>query len=423
MCYLITLGIGRMEIDWGKKNFVRDHYVLFKPTDYKEELTNYKNDDRCDDLTLIEENQYGYSRKLSTIKKRLDLLGYDINSIERIFNEEIHFFIDHGHELPLSFTDFYNVLLELDISEVDTVSIENEYGDFDPGEFASRCVMEESHIKSAFIKYLFNGKSECYHAFKWEISDFIENIDPYLVLRILAEKSDNEDLDVNWFCTDFLDNELQENPANNREITSFLPPEKQILIVTEGSSDTDILRKTIGDLYPEISDFFNFIDMSSNYPFTGVGELKKFCQGLCKINIQNNVIVIFDNDTAGKEKFNIIHAVHKPASLVIIKLPDYSEFSHILTSGPQGDTFEDINGRAVAIECFLDFTSVNHESYIRWTAYNRNVNQYQGELWNKDDYIKEFHKRCLTDGSYNTTKLRFLIDYIVESWIKRNISS
>lgn len=86
MCYLITLGIGRMEIDWGKKNFVRDHYVLFKPTDYKEELTNYKNDDRCDDLTLIEENQYGYSRKLSTIKKRLDLLGYDINSIERIFN-------------------------------------------------------------------------------------------------------------------------------------------------------------------------------------------------------------------------------------------------------------------------------------------------------------------------------------------------
>lgn len=416
-----------MEIDWGKKVSTRDHYVLFKPTDYNEELTNYKTDDTCGDLAVCEDCQNGYSRKLSTIKKRLDLLGYDINSIEQMFNEQIQFYQRHDYKISMSFTDFCNVILELDISEIDTVSIENEYVDYDPGEFVRRCIMEEPHIKSAFIKYFFNGKEEQYHDFKWDISDFLESLDPYLILRILAENPNNLEFDVNWFYSDYLASEglceSQNNyQSNNSEITSFLPIDKKILIVTEGSTDSDILRKTINVLYPEVSDFFNFIDMKQNYPFTGVGELCKFCKGLCKINILNNVIVIFDNDTAGVEKYNYCtQLLQKPKSLVIITLPDYPEFSRMLTYGPQGQTIEDINGRAVAIECFLDFDSVQKRTHIRWTSYNRDINQYQGELEDKDRYTKRFHESCLTNGSYNITKLEFLIDYIVKSWVDRNI--
>ena len=417
-----------MEIDWGKKVSTRDHYVLFKPTDYNEELTNYKTDDTCGDLAVCEDCQNGYSRKLSTIKKRLDLLGYDINSIEQMFNEQIQFYQRHDYKISMSFTDFCSVLLELNIFEIDTVSIENENVDYDPGEFVRRCIMEEPHIKSAFIKYFFNGKKEQYHDFKWEISDFLEGLDPYLILRILAENPKNLEYDVNWFYSDYLASEglcvSQNNyQSNSGEITSFLPINKKILIVTEGSSDSGILRKTINSLYPEISDFFNFIDMKHNYPFTGVGELCNFCKGLCKINIQNNIIVIFDNDTAGVEKYNFCtQSLQKPNSLVIIKLPDYSDFLHMKTCGLQGETIEDINGRAVAIECFLDFDSVQIKTQIRWTSLNNKINQYQGELENKDFYTRKFHKSRLTDGSYDITKLRFLIDYIVKSWVDRNIA-
>lgn len=196
-----------------------------------------------------------------------------------------------------------------------------------------------------------------------------------------------------------------------------LSDDKKILIVTEGSSDTRILRKTINDMYDDISDFFNFIDMKENYPFVGVGELYNFCKGLCKINVKNNIIVIFDNDTAGIEKYNESLKLKKPTNLLITKLPNHTDFNVFTTIGPQGETDEDINGRAVAIECFLDFESQN--PYVRWTAYIKKMKEYQGAIERKDEYVENFNKKCLTDGSYNTSKLVFLIDDIIKKWIER----
>lgn len=75
---MITLGIGRMEIDWGKNNFFRDHSILFKTSDVK--LIPYYYVDMDSDEPIIEMKE-GYARKLSGIKKRLDLLGYDLVSL------------------------------------------------------------------------------------------------------------------------------------------------------------------------------------------------------------------------------------------------------------------------------------------------------------------------------------------------------
>ena len=80
---------------------------------------------------------------------------------------------------------------------------------------------------------------------------------------------------------------------------------------------------------------------------------------------------------------------------------------------------ENINGRAVAIECFLDFGSVQKSPCVRWTSYNKNERQYQGELESKDEYIRAFKQCDLTDGSYDTSKLEFLIEYIISQWTDR----
>ncbi len=175
----------------------------------------------------------------------------------------------------------------------------------------------------------------------------------------------------------------------------------------------------IDQIYPDISDFFDFVDMKENYPFTGTGNLYNFCVGLCRINIQNNIIAIFDNDTAGLEKYHQSQSLQKPDSFVITKLPDCPEFSSICTLGPQGSSMENINGRAVAIECFLDFGSVQKSPCVRWTSYNKNERQYQGELESKDEYVRAFKQCDLTDGSYDTSKLEFLIEYIISQWTDR----
>ena len=191
----------------------------------------------------------------------------------------------------------------------------------------------------------------------------------------------------------------------------------RILIVTEGSSDSFVLKKAIEELCAEIADFFDFVDMKENYPFTGTGSLYNFCMGLCRINVLNNIMVIFDNDTAGVEKYKQAALLRKPQSFLVTKLPDHPDFCNIQTVGPQGTTTEDINGKAVAIECFLDFDSVPYSPSVRWTEYKKSEKAYQGELENKDEYVRAFKRANLTNSAYDSRKLKYLIEYLIKQWI------
>ena len=84
--------------------------------------------------------------------------------------------------------------------------------------------------------------------------------------------------------------------------------------------------------------------MEKNYPFTGVGSLSNFCLRLSKIHIQNNIIALFDNDTAGNELYNkVIVMEEKPKNLVLCKLPKTKIFNRFETIGPSGKKKTNIN--------------------------------------------------------------------------------
>ena len=159
--------------------------------------------------------------------------------------------------------------------------------------------------------------------------------------------------------------------------------------------------------------------MREHYLFTNTGNLTNFCMGLQKIDILNYIIAIYDNDTTGIQSFNKAKSICKNDNMLIYHLPYLQELKNIKTTGPDGEFYSDINGKAVAIECFLDFHSVNFEPIIRWSNYNETTGQYQGALINKDEYAKQFKRSNLHDGSYDCSKLNALIDDIIESWIKR----
>lgn len=411
---MITLGIGRMEIDWGKNSSFRDHSVLFKPSDVKPIPYYYVDMDSDEPIIELKE---GYARKLSSIKSCLDLLGYDLASIRRIFEDTVQEHQEYGYKIKLSFDVFYDVLRAINISEIDTVklAVEFEENGYDFGEYVRRCVLNAPQVKGKFLVEYEEIDDYEYQNPERELSEFLENLDPYITLRILADNPANAEQEVFWGFADVVENGW----VRKDEVVLGLPLEKRILIVTEGSSDSYVLRKAIDQLYPDISDFFDFVDMKENYPFTGTGNLYNFCVGLCRINIQNNIIAIFDNDTAGLEKYHHSQTLKKPDSFVITKLPDCQEFSSICTLGPQGSSMENINGRAVAIECFLDFNSVQNPPCVRWTSYNKSERQYQGELENKDEYVRAFKQCDLTDDLYDSTKLQFLIKYIISQWIDR----
>jgi hypothetical protein len=187
-----------------------------------------------------------------------------------------------------------------------------------------------------------------------------------------------------------------------------LPASKRYLIVTEGSSDTNILKKSLGIVAPDVADFFEFIDMAENYPFTGTGNVVRFCEGLAKINIQNRVLVVLDNDTAGCSAAQKLARLKLPAQICVMLLPELENFNRIRTLGPNGEGFENVNGRASAIEAFLDlgFGGLPQPT-VRWTSYDKQQDAYQGELISKDDYVRVFFEGAGKSG-YDMSGLKFL---------------
>ena len=413
---LIYLGVGKMEIDWGRYNSISDHSVLFKTEDIKQVPYYYANDIDAEDPSecVIVEFKEGLSRSLSSMKKRLELLGYTLSSVESMYNDMVREAELHSIKVALPFEFFSTLLKEIDIAKINTPSRSYESADngYDFGEFARECIIaeEEINIRLNTIEvkdwFSFNRDLEC----------FFENIDPYIILRLLAENPSCCDLEVFWAYADV----IEEGWLTEDVIGSPLPEGKKMLIVTEGSTDSYILQKAIGELYPDIDDFFSFIDMKDNYPFTGTGSLYNFCCGLSKIGVLNNVIVIFDNDCAGTETYERLRTIPKQSNLLILKLPNRPEFESFDTVGPQGYSRDNINGSAVSIECFLDFASVDFPPIVRWTSYFEKLNKYQGALQRKDDYTRAFLRSDQITENYDTSKIKILIDYIIDQWCNRS---
>lgn len=391
---MITLGIGKMEIDWGKNNVFNNHSCLFQKEDLKEIPYYYANNEV--------EYKKGFSKNIKSIKRRLDLLGYNLNQIENIFNEDLRY-VNQLYEtsLPIKFNDYYNILKNININNIDMTSDKYDY-EYDLGEYVRKCVMNE-------IQELVKISDDDVYT----ISEFLENLSPYITLRILSENKNNLDLDLIWRVSDVVENGW----ILKKDIIPQLNTKEKILIVTEGSSDTDIIQKCINLLYNDISDFFEFIDMEHNYPFTGTGNLKNFIKGLSKISILNNILVILDNDTAGLAVYNDIEEINLPKNLKVIQLPNHEDFKKFKCKGPQGDSFENINGKAVSIECFLDHNLIDEDIYVRWTGFNDKLTQYQGNIEPKNLLLQSFHKHY--KQKYDFSKMKYLIDYILESWISR----
>jgi len=392
---MITLGIDKFEIDWGKNYSFSNHSSLFLPSDVDQMPYYY-----ADDVIEIKE---GLARKLSSIKRRLDLLGYSPRALARKYEEHLDQVPDYYPNIPISFEQFQSIVSSIDLEKIST---DPEFGDYDLGEFVSRYVFREPEVRRHLPPDV---------EIDADVGTFFENLDPYLTLRLLADNEKNADRLVQWRYADVVDGGW----VDRDQIVTPLPDTSKILVVTEGSSDSFIIERAIASLCPDIADFFHFVDMEEHYPFTGTGNLFRFCQGLSRIKIQNKVLVLFDNDAAGVEKFEQARKLNRPKNMHICRLPDHEFFSSFKTVGPNGASRENINGSAVAIECFLDLSTINEtENFVRWTSYNRELQRYQGEIEGKDRLVRLFKKANLTDGSYETSRLKFLLDYLVGEWVE-----
>ena len=91
---MITLGLGNLEIDWGKNNVFTTHGHLFQDGDLSE-LTKLYSDETSADESTIEIMTEVYRKPLNQVKDRLSLLGYSRRTVEREYLNLLEF---HGIE-------------------------------------------------------------------------------------------------------------------------------------------------------------------------------------------------------------------------------------------------------------------------------------------------------------------------------------
>lgn len=391
---IVSLEIGELEIDWGKNDHFINHSCLFHQQEKK--IIN----SHVYDGQMYEE--IGFSKPLKDVASRLDLLGYSMSSIESMYKHHLAVFTEYHTELELNFDDFVKIFSKISINNIKR---KKEYPYYDFGEHVSKIILSHDEF-NIFKKYINKDRND--------ISEFFENLNPYIQLKLFAENIENHELLVKWNTNDI----IQGGWVKEEELFNELEDKNKFLLVTEGSSDSFIIKKAIELLRPDIYDFFTFVDMEEHYPFSGTGNLYKFFQGLVSIKMLNKCLFVFDNDAEGIEKYEKAKSINAPSNLKVTKLPDLEEFSNFLTVGPNGKQRANTNGKAVAIECFLDLSfKTKNEPIIRWSSYKSSLDTYQGALEEKEFYTKQFKKVDSVDKEYNFEKLKTLVEHIVESCI------
>ncbi len=74
----------------------------------------------------------------------------------------------------------------------------------------------------------------------------------------------------------------------------------------------------------------------------------------------------------------------------------------------------DINGRAAAIECYLD---LGENPVIRWTEYNKEIDAYHGEIEGRPDSMRRFLELKEAADGYDFTKIEAVLSVIIQNCV------
>lgn len=413
----ITLEVGGLCVDWGKNSSGANHGMLFQ-AHHKKRVRTQQLDYDCPDLPdeTISSMERALSAPLKEVKPRLELLGFTLDVVKEEYESVVVEWIDLQSRIRepdevfetdiLSFVEFCDFVSNYPVSELDGKY--NESGSFQvtQGRFVSDFRIQRLPVYAHDVGMAYSELSYFGH-----LTGFLH---PYSYLRVLAECAENLTADVVWNYGPVVENGY----ACESDFIPGAQRKEAFLVATEGSSDVHIIKHALKLLRPEIQDFFRFIDVSESHPFPGTGNLVKFADGLIKIDIQNNVVFVFDNDAEGFEAYQRISKMSLLPNMRVMLLPELAAFRSFLTMGPNGESYADINRRGAAIECYLDLQYDEHPpAKIIWTTYKKELGVYHGALEYKESYTRSFLKQnhdTLQSNNYDFSKIAAVLDALIQ---------
>ncbi len=417
----IELCIGNVSLSYSKNFMGEDYGFLFQEGDLfrrKMDSIDYdyyeKHPDEKEELAEAEEL---FARTLSRTLPRLEILGFTLEAARAEYQAVVaeaaevtsSSELEASREDYLSFEKFCSLACRYPLGDLKSDYIEYETpdrGKIAQGRFAANIV--------EFERIPWTDNAESY----WSESSFLSArvciLSAESMLQVFALNPANSEVEVTWEFGPIVH-------AGWVQREAFRPGARQkqkVLIATEGASDARIIRRSLDVLRPDVADFFNFVDVDERHHFWGTGNLVKFAEGLLRIEVLNQVLFVFDNDAEGVDAIRKLEKLELPANMRAMLLPDLEEFRAFPTRGPEGVSVSDINGRAAAIECYLDLRLDQYPApQVTWSNFKKDIDAWHGVLDFKESYSKHFYDQpddLLRNGSYDVSKLTKLIDALIK---------
>lgn len=410
----IHLTVGGVSIDWSKNHAGVDHRSLFQEGDrtklpFEEADDDSEEGDKKSHVTRPEDDVL--SRTLARILPRLDLMGWTLDAARA----EYKALVDEQNEITeesvqdtsgvMTFEEFCTFAGRYRLDDLDDTY--NEGSDERDAIVKARFCADKAEMARLPMSY-----DSLYWSEKSYFASKVVLLSAYSMLQVFGQSELNLDCEVVWEYGPLVD----AGWASLSDFAAGASRQQTILVATEGTTDSRILKRAFSTLRPDIADFFQFVDVDEKHPFWGTGNLVKFAEGLVRIDIQNKVLFVLDNDAEGVDALKRLKDLHMPPNMRAILLPDNEAFCSFPAIGPEGIRNADINGRAAAIECYLDLRLPNYgPPVVRWSNYKKDVDAWQGALEYKETYMRHFLEQppeALRNDGYDTAKLECVLEAI-----------
>lgn len=173
-----------------------------------------------------------------------------------------------------------------------------------------------------------------------------------------------------------------------------------VVVLTEGSTDTEFIGKSLAIIYPHLVGYLRFPDFTTNRPEANAARLGQLVRAFAASGIANRVVAVFDNDTAAADVVRGIDQESLPPNIRIVHYPNIDLAAAYPTRDGDKRSTEDVNGRAGSIELYLGAEVLAQEGRppVRWGGENSAVGARQGAIERKRA-IQEGFRRKVHDAS------------------------
>lgn len=363
-----------------------------------------------------------YITTVAIAKDRLRVMGFTLKHVEADFEEQKARHVARLRELndgfdskswteeiallsASTFTDFLSAMKEILTSGEHYVHFKKRTP---PGSALTRYMLDEN-------------REDFYWGFPCS--------DLRCFVRALLEVAPDE-APVTQELTDLVEGEYYAEDARVselalQELKGSYSINSPVIVLTEGVTDSRAIQQALAILYPHLVGYYSFLDLAVRSP-GGAGSLVHVVKSFAGAGIENRVIALFDNDTAGHSARSMLLGVPLPQTMRVLTYPDIELARAYPTIGPNGASIQDVNGSACSIELFFGRDAVTVEGRllpVQWKAYDERMKRFQGEITNKslcqsqfDEKVRSARSNSAAIGAQDWEPMRQLLSAMVDAF-------